>query len=85
MRDGVEVFKLQKKDESEEKQVLGKSPKAGQMAVMQSAASRVFTNMYAFLPSLSSCCLIKVRLWGRRRKNEQKTREEILMLMIVPH
>jgi hypothetical protein len=46
MRDGVEVFKLQKKDESEEKQVLGKSPKAGQMAVMQSAASRVFTNMY---------------------------------------
>jgi len=46
MRDGVEVFKLHRKDESEEKQVLGKSPKAGQMAVMQSAASRVFTNMY---------------------------------------
>lgn len=49
MRDGVEVFKLHKKDESEGKQVLGKSPKAGQMAVMQSAASRVFTNMYVLL------------------------------------
>jgi hypothetical protein len=62
MRDGVEVFKLQKKDESEEKQVLGKSPKAGQMAVMQSAASRVFTNMYVEpLRALSSSflCLIK--------------------------
>jgi hypothetical protein len=46
MRDGVEVFKLTRKEESEEKTVLGKSPKAGQMAVMQSAASRVFTNMY---------------------------------------
>jgi len=47
MRDGVEVFKLtRKQDDSEEKSVLGKSPKAGQMAVMQSAASRVFTNMY---------------------------------------
>lgn len=46
MRDGVEVFKLtRKQDDSEEKEVLGKSPKAGQMAVMQSAASRVFTNM----------------------------------------
>jgi len=47
MRDGVEVFKLtRKEDDSEEKSVLGKSPKAGQMAIMQSAASRVFTNMY---------------------------------------
>jgi len=64
MRDGVEVFKLQKKEESEEKQVLGKSPKAGQMAVMQSAASRVFTNMYVFLSSFSFCSLIKVRLRG---------------------
>jgi hypothetical protein len=47
MRDGVEVFKLTRnaEDESETKTVLGKSPKAGQMAVMQSAASRVFTNM----------------------------------------
>lgn len=52
MRDGVEVYKLQKKDESEEKQVLGKSPKAGQMAVMQSAASRVFTNMYVIIPPI---------------------------------
>ena len=48
MRDGVEVFKLTQnpEDDSETKSVLGKSPKAGQMAVMQSAASRVFTNMY---------------------------------------
>jgi len=48
MRDGVEVFKLTRnpEDESETKSVLGKSPKAGQMAVGQSAASRVFTNMY---------------------------------------
>lgn len=47
MRDGIEVFKLSRQAESgeEEKQTLGKSPKAGQMAVMQSAASRVFTNM----------------------------------------
>ncbi|WWD00795.1 hypothetical protein V866_007731 [Kwoniella sp. B9012] len=47
MRDGVEVFKLTKDpvDGSEKKEVLGKSPKAGQMAVMQSAASRVFTNV----------------------------------------
>ncbi|WWD21665.1 hypothetical protein CI109_106151 [Kwoniella shandongensis] len=47
MRDGVEVFKFTQDpvDGHEEKQVLGKSPKAGQMAVMQSAASRVFTNV----------------------------------------
>ncbi|WVW78238.1 hypothetical protein I302_100191 [Kwoniella bestiolae CBS 10118] len=47
MRDGVEVFKLKKDpvDGSESKEILGKSPKAGQMAVMQSAASRVFTNV----------------------------------------
>ncbi|WWC59662.1 uncharacterized protein I303_102224 [Kwoniella dejecticola CBS 10117] len=47
MRDGVEVFKLTKDpvDGTEQKEILGKSPKAGQMAVMQSAASRVFTNV----------------------------------------
>ncbi|ORX34068.1 mitochondrion protein [Kockovaella imperatae] len=47
MRDGVSVFKLHKDPESglEQKDDLGKSPKAGQMAVMQSAASRVMTNM----------------------------------------
>ena len=47
MRDGVEVFKLKhNEDGSETKQSLGNSPAAGKMAVMQSAASRVFTNMY---------------------------------------
>lgn len=46
MRDGVDVFKVTlDKDGNEEKEMLGKSPKAGQMAVMQSAASRVLTNM----------------------------------------
>jgi hypothetical protein len=47
MRDGVEVYKLRRNAESgqEEKEVLGKSAKAGQMAVGQSAASRVFTNV----------------------------------------
>ncbi|ODO07774.1 hypothetical protein I350_03352 [Cryptococcus amylolentus CBS 6273] len=47
MRDGVEVYKITKdpSDGHEEKQTLGKSSKAGQMAVMQSAASRVFTNI----------------------------------------
>ena len=47
MRDGVEVFKLSKNPATneEEKKTLGTSPKAGQMAVMQSAASRVMTNM----------------------------------------
>ncbi|WVQ98244.1 hypothetical protein IAU59_005367 [Kwoniella sp. CBS 9459] len=47
MRDGVEVYKLTHDpvDGHEEKEILGKSPKAGQMAVMQSAASRVFTNV----------------------------------------
>ena len=47
MRDGVQVYKLTKDsiDEHEEKHILGKSSKAGQMAVMQSAASRVMTNV----------------------------------------
>ncbi|GFZ47923.1 Probable mitochondrial transport protein FSF1 [Saitozyma sp. JCM 24511] len=47
MRDGVEVYKLTRKPDTgeEDRSVLGKSPKAGQMAVMQSAASRVFTNV----------------------------------------
>ena len=64
MRDGVEVFKLQKKDESEEKQVLGKSPKAGQMAVMQSAASRVFTNMYVLTLSSTFSLLSRFQRLG---------------------
>lgn len=47
MRDGIEVYRLKKvADGQEEKEVLGKSAKAGQMAVMQSAASRVATNVY---------------------------------------
>ena len=47
MRDGIEVYRLttDPADGHDEKHVLGKSSKAGQMAVMQSAASRVFTNM----------------------------------------
>lgn len=47
MRDGIEVFKLTKDpvDGHEDKKSLGTSAKAGQMAVMQSAASRVMTNM----------------------------------------
>ncbi|BEI87322.1 uncharacterized protein CcaverHIS019_0100400 [Cutaneotrichosporon cavernicola] len=45
MRDGVDVYQLEKKDDEEEKKDLGLSAKAGQMAVMQSAASRVLTNM----------------------------------------
>lgn len=47
MRDGVEVYRLTRKPDTgeEDRSVLGKSPKAGQMAVMQSAASRVFTNV----------------------------------------
>lgn len=45
MRDGVDVFISKIVDGNEEKEVIGKSPKAGQMAVAQSAASRVFTNM----------------------------------------
>lgn len=47
MRDGVEVFRIIKnpEDDSEEKEVLGKSPTAGKYAVAQSAASRVFTNI----------------------------------------
>ncbi len=50
MRDGIQVFKLSSNTEGEEvKTDLGKSAKAGQMAVMQSAASRVFTNVYVFV------------------------------------
>ena len=47
MRDGVDVFKLTRDpvDGKEDKVDLGKSSKAGQMAVMQSAASRVMTNV----------------------------------------
>lgn len=47
MRDGIEVYKLSHNAESghEEKEILGKSAKAGQMAVGQSAASRVFANV----------------------------------------
>lgn len=45
MRDGVDVFVTKFVDGHEEKEIIGKSPKAGQMAVAQSAASRVFTNM----------------------------------------
>lgn len=46
MRDGVDVFQLKRDaDGNEEKVPLGKSPKAGQYAVMQSAASRVLTNV----------------------------------------
>lgn len=60
MRDGIEVFKLSRQAESgeEEKHTLGKSPKAGQMAVMQSAASRVFTNMQVapFTITITGCC-----------------------------
>lgn len=52
MRDGIEVYKLRKiADGQEEKDVLGKSAKAGQMAVMQSAASRVATNVSVLLAS----------------------------------
>lgn len=53
MRDGVEVFKITHDpvDGNEQKQDLGKSAKAGQMAVMQSAASRVLTNMSVSFPS----------------------------------
>lgn len=62
MRDGVEVFKLthNPEDDSEIKSVMGKSPKAGQMAVMQSAASRVFTNMYV------TSLLHSIRQYGYR-------------------
>ncbi|WVR04765.1 hypothetical protein IAU60_001777 [Kwoniella sp. DSM 27419] len=62
MRDGVEVFKLSRnpEDGSESKHVLGTSPKAGQMAVMQSAASRVFTNVPTLiLPPLIMTLLTK--------------------------
>lgn len=47
MRDGVEVYKLARDPTTQEerKESLGTSAKAGQMAVMQSAASRVFTNV----------------------------------------
>jgi hypothetical protein len=58
MRDGVEVYKLSRNAESgeEEREVLGKSAKAGQMAVAQSAASRVFTNVYV-KPGPAAVCL----------------------------
>lgn len=47
MRDGIEVFQIKKDAEGDEDKVLlGKSPKAGQLAVGQSAASRVLTNMW---------------------------------------
>ena len=46
MRDGIEVFHLKRDAEgNEEKEVLGKSAKAGQLAVGQSAASRILTNI----------------------------------------
>ncbi|ORY24019.1 putative mitochondrion protein [Naematelia encephala] len=47
IRDGIEIYKLTQDpiDGHEEKHVLGTSAKAGQLAVGQSAASRVFTNM----------------------------------------
>ena len=47
MRDGVNVYKLvaDKEDGRKQEQSLGNSAKAGQMAVMQSAASRVMTNV----------------------------------------
>jgi hypothetical protein len=83
MRDGVEVFKLQKKDESEEKQVLGKSPKAGQMAVMQSAASRVFTNMYVLILSSAFYLPFRIQRLGWSKKGNKGG--EILVLMLVPH
>lgn len=56
MRDGIEVFKLTKNPENgeEEKHSLGTSAKAGQMAVMQSAASRVMTNMSVSTPAPST-------------------------------
>lgn len=46
MRDGVDVFEI-KQDANGDEVVkdLGRSPRAGQMAVMQSAASRVLTNI----------------------------------------
>ena len=48
MRDGVDVFALSSDDKGNEvKEPLGKSAIAGRMAVMQSAASRVLTNMCA--------------------------------------
>jgi hypothetical protein len=51
MKDGIEVYKLSKNEKTgvEDKEVLGKSSKAGQLAVGQSAASRVFTNVLALL------------------------------------
>lgn len=46
MRDGVDVFQIATDARGDEtKTDLGKSPRAGQMAVMQSAASRVLTNI----------------------------------------
>jgi len=46
MREGVEVFRVKHDAEgAEETEVLGKSSKAGKLAVGQSAASRVLTNI----------------------------------------
>jgi hypothetical protein len=52
MRDGIQVYRLRQRDGVEEQEDLGKSAKAGQMAVMQSAASRVFTNVQVPSPLL---------------------------------
>jgi hypothetical protein len=52
MRDGIDVFRLKHDTDGKEiKEDVGKSGKAGQMAVMQSAASRVFTNVSVPLSS----------------------------------
>ncbi len=61
MRDGIEVYQLtmDPADGHEEKHILGKSLKAGQMAVMQSAASRVFTNMSVDDPLHQLTCLTR--------------------------
>ncbi|KAI9636214.1 Tricarboxylate/iron carrier [Dioszegia hungarica] len=70
MRDGVEVYKLRRNTESgqEEKAVLGKSAKAGQMAVGQSAASRVFTNVPTLIiPPLVMTLLEKRNAFGGPR------------------
>jgi hypothetical protein len=46
MQDGIQVFRLKHDaDGNEETEVLGKSSKAGKLAVGQSAASRVLTNI----------------------------------------
>lgn len=63
MRDGVEVFRLTRDaDDNEHKEVLGKSPAAGKLAVGQSAASRVFTNV----PTLIIPPMVMAALEARR-------------------